>query len=62
VFAAFDIADGTVISSLHRRHRSIEFKKFVTKIDEQVPTDLAVHLICANYSTHVCPESEVMTM
>ncbi len=62
LFAAFSIADGTVISSLHRRHRSIEFKRFLIKIDEQVPADLTVHLICDNYSTHVCPESEVMTM
>jgi len=52
LFAAFNIADGTVISSLHRRHRSIEFKKFLTKIDEQVPADLAIHLICDNHSTH----------
>ncbi len=52
LFAAFNTADGTVISSLHRRHRSIEFKKFLTKIDEQVPADLAVHLVCDNYSTH----------
>ena len=55
LFAAFNIDDGTVISSLHRRHRSIEFKKFLTKIDAQVPADLAVHLICDNYSTHKSP-------
>jgi len=55
LFAAFNIDDGTVISSLHRRHRSIEFKKFLTKIDAQVPSDLAVHLICDNYSTHKSP-------
>ena len=55
LFAAFNIEDGTVISSLHRRHRSIEFKKFLTKIDAQVPADLAVHLICDNYSTHKTP-------
>lgn len=52
LFAAFNIADGTVISSLHRRHRSIEFKKFLAKIDASVPADLAVHLICDNYGTH----------
>ena len=62
LFAAFNVADGTVISSLHRRHRSIEFKKFLTKLDAEVPDDLEVHLICDNYSTHVCPESGVMTM
>jgi hypothetical protein len=37
LFAAFNTADGTVISSLHRRHRSIEFKKFLAKIDAEVP-------------------------
>jgi len=52
LFAAFNVADGTVISSLHRKHRAIEFKKFLTKIDEQVPADLAVHLVCDNYGTH----------
>ena len=41
LFAAFNTADGTVISSLHRRHRSIEFKKFLTKIDALVPAELA---------------------
>jgi len=27
-----------------------------------VPKGLDVHLICDNYATHVCPESEVMEM
>jgi len=27
LFAAFDIADGTVIGALHPRHRAVEFKK-----------------------------------
>ena len=54
--AAFN-ADGTVISSLHRRHRSIEFKKFLTKIDTEVPDELEVHLVCDNYSTHKTPRS-----
>jgi len=55
LFAAFNTADGTVISSLHRRHRATEFKKFLTKIDDQVPDDLEVHLICDNYGTHKHP-------
>ena len=55
LFAAFNTADGSVISSLHRRHRSIEFKKFLAKIDAEVPADLAVHLICDNYGTHKTP-------
>jgi transposase len=55
LFAAFDTADGTVISSLHRRHRTIEFKKFLQKIDSQVPEHLDVHLVCDNYGTHKSP-------
>jgi transposase len=56
LFAAFNIADGTVISELHRRHRAIEFRKFLVTIDKAVPTDLDVHLVCDNYATHNTPE------
>jgi len=52
LFAAFDIADGTVISALHRRHRAVEFRKFLTTIDKAVPGELDVHLVCDNYATH----------
>ena len=55
LFAAFNTADGTVISSIHRRHRAVEFKKFLTKIDTQVPDDLEVHLVADNYATHKSP-------
>ena len=55
LFAAMNVADGTVITSLHRKHRAVEFKKFLTKIDDQVPEDLQVHLICDNYGTHKHP-------
>jgi transposase len=52
LFAALDIATGQVIGSLHRRHRSVEFRRFLTKLDKEVPEDLDVHLICDNYATH----------
>ena len=55
LFAAFNTADGRVISSVHRRHRTIEFKKFLQKIDSQVPDELDVHLVCDNYGTHKSP-------
>jgi transposase len=55
LFAALNVADGTIISSTHRRHRSTEFKKFLAKIDNQVPDDLDVHVICDNYGTHKHP-------
>jgi transposase/transcriptional regulator with XRE-family HTH domain len=56
LFAAFNIADGTVISELHRRHRAIEFRKFLAAIDKAVPAGLDVHLVCDNYATHNTPE------
>ncbi|WP_371494711.1 IS630 family transposase [Kitasatospora sp. NBC_00374] len=56
LFAAFNIADGSVISALHRRHRAIEFKKFLITIDKAVSTELDVHLVCDNYATHKTPE------
>src|SRR3954466_15818236 len=55
LFAAFNTADGTVISSMHRRHRAVEFRKFLTKIDTQVPEHLEVHLVCDNCGTHKSP-------
>jgi len=55
LFAAFNTTDGTVISSIHRRHRTVEFKKFLTKIDTEVPDHLDVHLVCDNYATHKSP-------
>ncbi|GHJ31536.1 hypothetical protein TPA0910_74260 [Streptomyces hygroscopicus subsp. sporocinereus] len=56
LFAAFNIADGSVIGELHRRHRAIEFKKFLVTIDKAVPAGLDVHLVCDNYATHNTPE------
>ena len=55
LFAAFNIADGTVITEPHRQHRASEFKKFLLAIDKAVPADLQVHLICDNYGTHKTP-------
>jgi transposase len=55
LFAAFNIADGTVISAIHRRRRATEFKKFLLAIDKAVPAELDVHLVCDNLSTHKTP-------
>ncbi|MCA1701677.1 MAG: IS630 family transposase, partial [Actinobacteria bacterium] len=52
LFAALDAVTGNVIGQLHNRHRAIEFKKFLIKIDREVPAELDVHLILDNYSTH----------
>jgi transposase len=55
LFAALDVATGEVYGSIHRRHRATEFKKFLITLDQQIPADLDVHLICDNYATHKAP-------
>jgi transposase len=55
LFAAFNIADGTVISVLYRHHRAAEFRKFLARIDKNVPAGLEVHMVCDNLATHKTP-------
>jgi transposase len=55
LYAALDISSGKVIGSLHARHRAIEFKKFLQRLDREVPDDLEIHLILDNASTHKTP-------
>lgn len=55
LFAALDTKSGKVIGQLHRRHRAIEFRKFLDTIEAAVPSELAVHLILDNYGTHKTP-------
>jgi transposase len=55
LYAALDISTGRVIGSLHARHRAVEFKQFLQRIDAEVPTDLDVHVILDNSSTHKTP-------
>jgi transposase len=52
LFAALDMKTGAVLAECHRRHRSIEFRKFLDRIESAVPADLAIHLILDNYGTH----------
>ena len=52
LFAALDVKSGTVIGACHRRHRSVEFRKFLDTIEQAVPSSLEVHLILDNYGTH----------
>jgi len=55
LFAALDVATGNVIGQCFRRHRAVEFKKFLNCVDSQVPSEMEIHLILDNYSTHKTP-------
>lgn len=52
LFAALDVATGTVIGSCLPKHRHTEFLNFLTTIEKNVPTGLQIHLILDNYATH----------
>jgi transposase len=55
LFAALDVKAGQVIGECHRRHRAMEFRKFLDTIEDAVPPDLDLHLILDNYGTHKTP-------
>lgn len=52
LFAALDVATGSVMTQCRKRHRHQEFLAFLRHIDRNVPADLDVHLIIDNYATH----------
>src|SRR6476660_10387933 len=52
LFAALNVADGTVISMCDDHHRHQEWLKFLRVIDDVTPAGKQVHLIADNYSTH----------
>jgi transposase len=56
LFAALDLASGSVIAQPYRRHRHQEFLRFLKLIDQAVPKDLDLHLVLDNYATHKTPE------
>ena len=57
LFAALDIASGSVIAHHYRRHRHQEFLRFLKLIHAAVPDGLELHLVCDNYATHKTPEA-----
>lgn len=52
LFAALDMHSGTVLADREPRHRHQEFLAVLRSIEANVPTQMDVHLIVDNYSTH----------
>jgi putative transposase len=52
LFAALDVANGTVLTQCKPRHRHQEFLAFLRHVEANVPAALDVHLIADNYGTH----------
>jgi transposase/transposase-like protein/transcriptional regulator with XRE-family HTH domain len=55
LFAALNMATGSVITDIRKRHTSADFIAFLNKVNRNVPKDLEVHVILDNLSTHKAP-------
>ncbi len=55
LFAALDVATGTVISDIRSSHTSSDFVAFLNKVNREVPAELDVHVILDNLATHKTP-------
>ena len=55
LFAALSVLDGKVIGQCVPRHRHQEFLKFLRRLDQEFPEQLALHLVMDNYGTHKTP-------
>jgi transposase/transposase-like protein len=55
LFAALNMATGSVITDIRATHTSADFIAFLNKVNRNVPDDLDVHVILDNLSTHKTP-------
>ena len=56
LFAALNMLDGKIIGECMARHRHQEFLKFLRRLDRELPSHLALHLVVDNYGTHKHPK------
>ena len=52
LFAALEVATGRLIARCQRRHRLVDFRRFLDAIDASVAAELDVHLILDNSAIH----------
>lgn len=52
LFAALSYLEGKVLSRSEQRLTHVEWVRFLKQIDRPTPTELTIHLIADNYSTH----------
>jgi transposase len=55
LFAALNMATGTVITDIRSTHTSADFVAFLNKVNRNVPDGLEVHVILDNLSAHKTP-------
>ncbi len=52
LFAALEVATGTVTGSCYQKHTHQEFLKFIKTVDDQTDKEKDLHIIVDNYATH----------
>lgn len=52
LFAALDVKAGTIIGRCMPRHRAREFRQFLDTVEKNVPSDLDIHIVMDNASSH----------
>ena len=52
LFAALDVATGSVIGRCKKRHRAREFRAFLDEVERNVPAERDVHVVMDNASSH----------
>jgi transposase len=55
LFAALDTASGEIYGLCQQRHRHQEWLHFLRMIDQTIPAEKQIYLICDNYATHKHP-------
>jgi transposase len=55
LFAALDVATGTVIGKCYAQHRAKDLRAFLCEVEKRVPAELEVHVVIDNLSAHKAP-------
>jgi transposase len=55
LFAALNVAAGTVITAIRFAHTSRDFVSFPNKVNANVPKELYIHVVLDNLATHKTP-------
>jgi transposase len=56
LFAALNTLDGSVLATCMRRHRHVEWLRFLRLIERSVPASKQIHIIADKYAAHKHPK------
>jgi len=57
ILAALDLHDGTVITRVQERHRSVEFIALLKDLDAHYPASCTIRIVLDNHSAHISKET-----